>query len=112
MERTMRGMLPNAGSWRRPIGALVVVLALGVLHAAPAFADDDDDDGDRRDRYGQWEQPVVIAPAPPPVIYYGAPPPVVYEPAPPPVYYYYPPPAPPVVYGAPSFNITVPLNFR
>jgi hypothetical protein len=85
VERTMRGRLPNAGSWKRPIGALVVVLALGVLHAAPAFADDDDD-GDDESHLGHWEQPDVI-PGPPPVVYYGAAPQVVFAPAPRPVYY-------------------------
>jgi hypothetical protein len=110
--RSLKGLVAKAG-----IGGMA--LALGLLTVAPAFADDDDEGRHGREgrhehgwreheRWG-WGPPAYVRPAPPPVVYYGGPPPVYYAP-PPPVYYA--PPPPPVVYGSPSLNVVVPLNFR
>lgn len=79
----------------RALGATAVVLALGLLSAAPASAEW------RDHRHCCWGPRVGVVVAPP--VVYGAAP-VYVAPPPPPVYYA---PPPPVVYAPPILSLGV-----
>lgn len=108
----MRGSIGLAPTGMRRGATAAIALALGILIAAPAFAEGGDHDRREHERWehergehrGYWRPGYVVTP--PPVAYYGQAP--VYYAPPPPVYYA--PPPPPAYYAPPSLNVVIPLR--
>jgi len=92
----------------------IAAVALGLLSAGPALADegwhhgrDRDHDGWRGPHHAYYHPRPGYYYAPPPRVYY-APPPRVYYAPPPPVYYV----PPPVYYAPPGISLVIPLHIH